>query len=95
MAVMLHLQKTGSDVQLTVLTDRSQGGASIKDGQLELMVSLSVVCVHVRGGMRGDCQAVVIEQLYHYTLLYILICFTEQALVDTTMKVYSLILYTK
>ena len=28
-----------SDKQLTVLTDRSQGGSSIKDGQVELMVS--------------------------------------------------------
>ena len=28
----------GTDVQLTVLTDRSQGGASINDGQIELMV---------------------------------------------------------
>ncbi len=28
----------GKDIQLTVLTDRSQGGASIADGQLELMV---------------------------------------------------------
>ena len=28
----------GKDVQLTVLTDRSQGGASISDGELELMV---------------------------------------------------------
>ena len=28
----------GTNVQLTVLTDRSQGGASINDGQIELMV---------------------------------------------------------
>ena len=28
----------GKDVQLTVLTDRSQGGPSISDGELELMV---------------------------------------------------------
>ncbi len=28
----------GKDVQFTVLTDRSQGGASIADGQVELMV---------------------------------------------------------
>ena len=28
----------GKHVQLTVLTDRSQGGASINDGELELMV---------------------------------------------------------
>ena len=28
----------GKDVQLTVLTDRSQGGASINDGEVEMMV---------------------------------------------------------
>lgn len=27
-------------MQLTVLTDRSQGGSSLKDGQLELMVKV-------------------------------------------------------
>jgi lysosomal alpha-mannosidase len=34
----IFIQDTGKDVQLTVLTDRSQGGASIQDGQMELMV---------------------------------------------------------
>ncbi len=27
------------NAQLTVMTDRSQGGASLQDGQLEIMVS--------------------------------------------------------
>jgi len=31
-------QDTAKNVQLTVLTDRSQGGASIHDGEIELMV---------------------------------------------------------
>lgn len=35
---VLSLQSSGADVQLTVLTDRSQGGSSLRDGELELMV---------------------------------------------------------
>ena len=37
--IILYKQdEMGTNVQLTVLTDRSQGGASINDGQIELMV---------------------------------------------------------
>ena len=32
------LQDKGKGVQFTVMTDRAQGGASLNDGQLELMV---------------------------------------------------------
>ncbi|GCC34708.1 hypothetical protein chiPu_0013183 [Chiloscyllium punctatum] len=38
-----------SKMQLTVLTDRSQGGSSIKDGSLELMVHRRLLCDDNRG----------------------------------------------
>lgn len=34
----IYIQDTARDIQLTVLTDRSQGGSSIQDGQVEIMV---------------------------------------------------------
>ena len=36
------LQDTPSKTQFTILTDRSHGGASLKDGSLEVMVCFSV-----------------------------------------------------
>ena len=36
------LQDTSSKTQFTILTDRSHGGASLKDGSLEVMVCFSV-----------------------------------------------------
>ena len=33
-----YIQDVSRNVQFTILTDRSQGGASLNDGQLELMV---------------------------------------------------------
>ena len=36
--IIFTQDEMGTNVQLTVLTDRSQGGASINDGQIELMV---------------------------------------------------------
>ena len=36
---MLWLQDKAKNIQLTVLTDRSQGGGSVKDGEIEIMVS--------------------------------------------------------
>ena len=36
-----YVQDELKKIQLTILTDRSQGGASIHDGQLELMASIS------------------------------------------------------
>ncbi|ESO84761.1 hypothetical protein LOTGIDRAFT_207233 [Lottia gigantea] len=33
-----YMQDTDKDIRFSVLTDRSQGGSSIKDGQLEIMV---------------------------------------------------------
>ena len=43
------LQDISSGTQFTILTDRSHGGASLKDGSLELMVttSLSLLCVYI------------------------------------------------
>lgn len=32
------IRDTDKDVEVAVLTDRAQGGSSLKDGQLELMV---------------------------------------------------------
>ena len=40
----LLMQDNSRGVQLTVMTDRSQGGSSLNDGQLELMVRVCV-CV--------------------------------------------------
>ncbi|XP_065912001.1 lysosomal alpha-mannosidase-like [Dysidea avara] len=34
----IYMKDTSSDTQFTILTDRSQGGSSLKDGSLELMV---------------------------------------------------------
>jgi len=36
--MICNLQDKARNVQLTVLTDRSQGGASLHDGEIELMV---------------------------------------------------------
>ena len=36
---LLYAQDESEGVQLTVLTDRSQGGTSLRDGEMELMVS--------------------------------------------------------
>ena len=55
-------QDETKQVQFTVLTDRSQGGSSLAEGEVELMVSLCVcvwvcqygcvwVCQHVHLGM--------------------------------------------
>jgi len=43
MIVTYDLQDKAKNVQLTVLTDRSQGGASIHDGEIELMVCIVFV----------------------------------------------------
>ena len=37
------IQDENKNAQLTVLTDRSQGGASIIDGSVELMVSVCLM----------------------------------------------------
>src|SRR5699024_3561250 len=34
----IYIRDQSEDIQLTVLTDRSQGGSSIHDGQVELML---------------------------------------------------------
>jgi len=47
MIVMYDLQDKAKNVQLTVLTDRSQGGASIHDGEIELMVCIVFVFLMV------------------------------------------------
>ena len=48
---LLYVQDESEGVQLTVLTDRSQGGTSLRDGEMELMVSHGwvshfVTCTH-------------------------------------------------
>ena len=40
----IFLQDTAKGTQLTLLTDRSQGGTSVNDGELELMVRLPRPC---------------------------------------------------
>jgi hypothetical protein len=43
---VLNFQDVKKNIQFTVLTDRSEGGSSINDGQIELMVDelLAVIC---------------------------------------------------
>ena len=42
----LLCQDMSRDVQFTVLNDRSQGGTSLTDGQLELMVIILIAAVY-------------------------------------------------
>ncbi len=39
----MYIQDTANDQQLAVLTDRSQGGASLKSGEMEVRFSLFFV----------------------------------------------------
>ena len=57
-------------MQLTVLTDRAQGGSSLKDGELELMVSyatphhLPLVC-HGLTAPRKECTVLTQMLSFH------------------------------
>lgn len=41
----LVIRDEAADVELAVLTDRAQGGSSLKDGEIELMVWVVGFCV--------------------------------------------------
>ncbi|XP_065912002.1 lysosomal alpha-mannosidase-like isoform X1 [Dysidea avara] len=45
----IYMQDTSSNTQFTILTDRSQGGSSLKDGSLELMVHRRLITEDERG----------------------------------------------
>lgn len=38
------IRDANDDMELAVLTDRAQGGTSLKDGEIELMVSRELLC---------------------------------------------------
>ena len=43
------MRDSESDLEVALLNDRAQGGSSVKDGQIELMVSRSLFTKHIRG----------------------------------------------